>query len=258
MSIYKIKRFSSNQLDFTEVLSLLRNEYKDIPFTVFHRKDTNTYGAGVCILENFVVKDKERFKEAINILEERFKYQFCFGKVGDRPIFKFKCQQFFNTLKNGDTIKCVLLQPTTKIKADKFTQYIPNKTLFHFTDVKNLNSIIKNGLIPKGRNGFGYNYPPCIHFMTDLSILFSYENGKIIPVDDWRTKDLIMFEITPPKNCSFVMDPAFELGVICYDPIPKSHIRLVDPSEYENLFKNRSLPEKYLMKKVKPIKISEI
>jgi hypothetical protein len=256
MSIYKIKRFSSNQLDFSEVISFLK-EYKDIPFETLYRN--NAYGTGLCILKGFELKDKEEFEKVINILIEKFKYQFCFGKINNKPIFSFKKQQFFKTLKNGDIVSHILLQPTIKIKADKLTQYVPNKTLFHFTDVKNLNSIMKNGLIPKGRSGnsvTGYNYPPCIHFMTDLSILFNYENGKIIPVDGWRTKDLIMFEITPPKSCSFVMDPAFELGVICYDPIPKSCIRLVDPSEYKDLFLNRSIKE--FDKTVKIIKINEI
>ena len=255
MSIYKIKRFSSNQLDFSEVISFLK-EYKDIPFEVLYRN--NVYGTGLFINE-FKIKDTDRLKEVLELLHTRFNYQFCFGEING-TLLKFKYQIFLDSVKIGDKIHA-FLQPTTKIKADKFTQYIPKNTLVHFTDVSNLDSIIRNGLTPQGRsNGEkGYNYPPCIHFLTDLFGLFKYENGKIVPGGGgWRTNNLIMFEVTPPKRNTFILDPACDFGVICYNPIPKSCIRLVDPSEYGELFVTRSFPQSELNKRAKPILVSKI
>ena len=255
MSIYKIKRFSSNQLDFSEVILFLK-EYKDIPFEVLYRN--NAYGTGL-VIDEFKIKDTDRLKEVLGLLHTRFNYQFCFGKING-TLLKFKYQIFLESIKKGDQI-CAFLQPTTKIKADKITQYHPKNTLFHFTDASNLDSIIRNGLTPQGRsNGEkGYNYPPCIHFLTDLFGLFKYENGKLMPGGNgWRTNDLIMFEITPPKRNTFILDPACDFGVICYESVPKSNIRLVDEKEYGNLFRERSFPLYEFNKRTKPIRVSKI
>lgn len=252
----RVKRFSniSGPLDFSKVIAYLRN-YKDLPFGVLYRN--NAYGTGVT-LEEYIVEDPEEIKDVLNTLLNLFKFQFV-GGYSDNRFIKFNLSEFLNSIKKGSKIELVL-QPTTKIKADKFTEFKPNRTLFHISDVSNQDSILKYGLIPKGRSygEKGYNYPNCIHLLTDLFGLVQLKNGKLTPGNGWRTNNIILFEVTPPKENQFLLDPVCDFGVITYNPIPKENIRLVPEEEYKKVFKERSFPMSVLSKKIKFIKIKDI
>jgi hypothetical protein len=257
--IYKIKRFSSNLniLNFKDVIKFLKN-FPNLPFEVL--KHEKSYGTGLTIMDRFRINDLEEFLYVIKTLVDKFKYQLLFVRINNGKLLKFKYDLFLQELKKGDYIDNLMMQPTTKIKVDNITQYTPQDTIFHMTDSSNLESILKNGFIPKGREyGLkGYNYPPCIHFLTDLYGLIRLEGNRIFGNGGWRTDDLILFEVNPPKNIEFLHDPACDFGIITYTKIDPEYIRLVDPNEYKNLFRKRSLTNKGWRERINPVLVKNI
>lgn len=257
--IYKIKRFSSvsNILNFRDVIKFLK-KFPNLPFEVL--KHNKSYGTGLSIMNRFKINNLEEFLYVIKTLIDEFKYQLLFVRINNGSLLKFKYDLFLQELKEGDYIDTLLMQPTTKIKIDNITQYIPQNTIFHMTDSSNFESILKNGLNPRGREQGprGYNYPPCTHFLTDLHGLIKLEGGRIFGNGGWRTDDLILFEVNPPKTIKFIQDPACYFGIITYNKIDPKYIRLVGPSEYKNLFKKRSLTDSESKKKINPVLVKNI
>jgi len=90
---------------------------------------------------------------------------------------------------------------------------------YHISRFKNRDSILKNGLIPKGKNSGLIQYPPSIFFSIDINDL-AYDYVDFEYVDCWE------FEIEYSK----IKSDTFSYSKSHYyinEPIPPSDIKLI-------------------------------
>lgn len=246
--------FRRKALNFIDVVNFLKTT-KYLFDTLF--KD-GVYSSGLHLdYKALDVEDIEGLISVLNDLIEEFYYQFIFGYV-DGKIIKFNYKEFISTIKPKSRVE-LFMQPTTKVNIDKLTEYIPKSYLYHATDSSNLSSILGKGLLPKGRSQgeLGYNYYPAVHLLTDLNGMVKLDlSGNLVGAKNWKS-NLVLIEVNPEKN-RFILDPASDVGAITYEKIIPDNLRVVDKSEYEDLFKSRSIPDYEMFGKNKFISIKKI
>ena len=133
------------------------------------------------------------------------------------------------------------LQPVLNMKyiAIRFDPYYPDSLtndirrynyIYHLSPAYNLESIKKNGFIPKSENE-RFMYPPKLHLIKGNTSKEEIENiGKQLYKannNPNNTGDYILFSIVVdriPGNIEFFGDSFYECGICTYDPIPYSAV----------------------------------
>ena len=231
--MYTIKRFSKiNILDYSDVIRYLKSN-TNLKFSTMYRN--GSLSSGVYFIGSLGYSDRMELIRVLNTLINEFSYQFTFAFI-DNDVIKFNVRNLESILMSDKLLMNIKLftQPTTKVKIDSLTEYRTSDILFHFTEDRNALSIIRDGLIPKGRNGEGYTYPSSVHLLTNLNHMVNYENGKLVGASKWKS-NLIGLKINP-KGYKLIQDPSCDVGVICYNKISNQDICLIEDDEYKDLF----------------------
>ena len=121
------------------------------------------------------------------------------------------------TLLNNKKIS-ISIEPNfdTKVNFD-------GKYLYHTTNKKNLDKIMKNGLIPKTKNTRSF-YPERVYLAPDekylKTIKYQLENDKPDEYVDLKIKNY--------KELSLYKDVRFKGGFYTYDTIAPKHIEIIN------------------------------
>ena len=226
------------------------------------------------------ISDETEFSFVINVLLKRFTIRTIKYELND--ILK-KCQwkiriirinnldSKYNAFSNYDNF----IEYVTNKKFDYIDvtiEFVPNKIIYdvyknnensvsldvykydyiyHLTDKKYVNKILKNGLIPKSGNKLGYN-PEVIHllkYLTDPGVIC-----KIVEVDgEYKLKVDPKLKLENPvllkinadmlknTNVVFLNDPGCKTdnAIITYNQITPLAISVVNDDEYEWLHINQ-------------------
>ena len=144
-----------------------------------------------------------------------------------------------------------------KFKNIHTKRVFPNRFLYHSTTKENIDSILKNGLIPVSHSDSkewsktkGLEYPPAI-FVTN-----SYN-----PSDVWGIGDAIKIDTKGLKNkwwedLNFSGLGPKSVAIMTFEPIPPSHLKLVTKEDIEE--KKREFERENSEKNAKITKEKEI
>ena len=109
--------------------------------------------------------------------------------------------------------------------------------IYHLTPYYNVESIKKNGLVPKSTN-YKFNYPDRIFFIkedTSIPIIkklakrLSDANKDFLNIGKYYLITLNTHLI--PEHIKFYLDPLYDYGLFCEEPVPSSAI--VDITEFK-------------------------
>lgn len=225
-------------INFNEVVDFLHKS-TNLKFRTFYRD--GSYSPGVHFKG---ILSKDEFSELMLIVENLiniYKYQLIFSIVDGNLIkFNFDNLRYFSSQNKLKFDIELYTQPTTKVKINNITEYTPNGILFHGTNIENVDSILKYGLLPKGRDQLnGYKYPPTNHFLIRLNGMIELVNGKLKGASKWKD-NLVIFKLVNPSKYKFLLDPACDVGCITYQKISSSDLVIIDESEYKELFSKYS------------------
>ena len=105
--------------------------------------------------------------------------------------------------------------------------------LYHWTPAYNLESILKDGLLPKSQNS-AFDYPARIHFLPgNLPLAEVLNLGKQLcrsNKDNKNNGDYVLLRVyigNSPENIDFFPDPRYSGGYYTESPISPSLIRIV-------------------------------
>jgi hypothetical protein len=124
--------------------------------------------------------------------------------------------QVENTLLNSDKIS-ILIEPNYDDKVEFNSEY-----LYHTTDSKNLDKILKYGLIPKSKNTRSF-YPERIYLSPNQERMSFIRNEL---VGD-KGGDYINLRIKNFNELSLYKDLRFKDGFFTYDNIPQKYIEVI-------------------------------
>lgn len=148
----------------------------------------------------------------------------------------FKDKYFDDSILKNITKFDFTLEPKFDIKHE-----LKANTLYHVTETKYVDKILKNGLIAKTKNTLS-DYPERIYFTYDLKDSEQYINSKksyyvrnqynisISTKSKFPDIEYIVLEITLPNDNDFIFyeDPNFVgKGVYTYDNISSNYIKLI-------------------------------
>lgn len=141
--------------------------------------------------------------------------------------------QFFNYFIREIRGNSYTIEPIYSTKMNDWVYGDCNQVVYHFTDSKSAESILKNGLRIKGRNLDHWKYPERIYLYAPGYYL-STDNindwiGDAMDVTDLSKGNLVVLKIdlhkTNKTNIDFYKDPAMhEKAIFTYNNIPKECI----------------------------------
>ena len=112
---------------------------------------------------------------------------------------------------------------------NEVNEYVRNmKIIYHVTQEKNVDKIIKNGLTPRFNNPL-FSYPERIYLFVEETppdeIYNLTKQLKTVRKDEKKHCLLIIDVEKIPDNVSFYLDPNYGCGVYTKDNIPPSAIK---------------------------------
>jgi len=158
-----------------------------------------------------------------------FLSKFKIYKYQKENIIKYNPKTFEQDIKNNDGI--VLFYES---KFDN--EIIINFTVYHATNIKNIDGILKNGIYPKAESRIDYHYEriylfndliDCIKLIPKLRI-FSYSKIKDYVIFEINTNNFEQNEYNGEKNkVKFYIDPK-SAGAYTYNNIPINKLKLLN------------------------------
>lgn len=107
-------------------------------------------------------------------------------------------------------------------------------TLYHITLTENVETIRREGFVPKAMNK-KFRYPPRTHFFTgECTLRFVKHAAKEISDGAHRTLEeysiILLDTDLIPENIKFYFDPDYECAIYTYETIPPKSIKKVIPA----------------------------
>lgn len=143
---------------------------------------------------------------------------------------------------NNKTFQVMQCEPMSQTIGSK-TDYIKThyEYLYHWTPQYNIESVMKNGLIPSHQN-YEFFYPPRIYFSieNDLNIYSSlYKLGEELckmNKDKRNDGNYILLEITlDGLNIDLFYDPNSPIGVYTEENVPSQFISIKAKKKFDNI-----------------------
>lgn len=155
-------------------------------------------------------------------------------KLIDNPKFQ-SILQFFNYFVREVRDDLYIIEPLYSTKMNDLVYNKCNGIVYHFTDSKSAESILKNGLRIRGRNFENWKYPNRVYVYAP-GYYISRENKDLwlhdaMDVVDFSKGSLVVLKIDlhKAKGIDFYKDPAMlQHSVFTYHNIPKECIEKIN------------------------------
>lgn len=153
-------------------------------------------------------------------------HKFTLNKLKDNNKFNK------NTFDTFEHIK-IILEPKYDTK-----HKLNSDIIYHVTEERYLNRIIKNGLIAKSKNNktdhperiyFTYNIEDSKQYIKSKKQHYLYNDRKLRKSDKYYDTNFIILEVIIPDNLIFYKDPNFkDKGIYTYDNIVPKNIKVLE------------------------------
>ena len=175
-------------------------------------------------------------------------YSFITMKFGiDKSKFE-KIQKQFNSILNFYNYKCicktymfwrdVIIVTLEAVYGDKIEIDVSDRIFYHATPSKNVEKILRQGLVPKDRGRLGLNRPDRIYLSLHIDKFLLRELGN----DRQCNYTVLKIDLRNMPDITIYQDPyCGENGYYCTDNIPPTCISIVPEQKetlQESIFKN--------------------
>ena len=130
----------------------------------------------------------------------------------------------------GMKYQILQFEPNSQLQDDITDEIkLNNKVILHWTQYKNINNIMQNGLIPYSKNK-AFNYPPRIYFMeSGISKEEQNKFGRLLYQVNGGENRYALLSINTSNlddSIRFFYDPNSAIGIYTEQPIPSVNISI--------------------------------